>query len=73
MEKKLQKIYPTFSNSLIAQDLWQAHYQNIVNNLSNEIKKNNCKYKRNDKKYEYCGITFEICDCFLESEILKMI
>ena len=27
MEKKLQKIYLTFYNLLIAQDLWQAHYQ----------------------------------------------
>ena len=69
MEKKLQKIYPTLSNSLIAQDLWQAHYQSLVN----EIHKIKCKYKRSDKKYEYFGITFEICDCFLESEILKMI
>ena len=73
MEKKLQKIYPTFSNSLIEQDLWQAHYQNLVNNLSNEIHKIKCKYKRNDKKHEYCGIIFEICDCFLESESLMMI
>ena len=27
MEKKLQKIYPAYYNLLIAQDLWQAHYQ----------------------------------------------
>ena len=27
MEKKLQKIYLTYYNLLIAQDLWQAHYQ----------------------------------------------
>ena len=27
MEKKLQKIYPTYYNLLIAQDLWQASYQ----------------------------------------------
>ena len=27
MEKKLQKIYPTNYNLLIAQDLWEAHYQ----------------------------------------------
>ena len=27
MEKKLQKIYLTYSNLLIVQDLWQAHYQ----------------------------------------------
>ena len=27
MEKKLQKIYLTYYNLLIVQDLWQAHYQ----------------------------------------------
>ena len=27
MEKKLQKIYVTYYNLLIVQDLWQAHYQ----------------------------------------------
>ena len=27
MEKKLQKIYLTYCNLLIAQDLWQAYYQ----------------------------------------------
>ena len=27
MEKNIQKIYLTYYNLLIAQDLWQAHYQ----------------------------------------------
>ena len=27
MEKKLQKVFVTFYNLLIAQDLWQTHYQ----------------------------------------------
>ena len=27
MEKKFQKIYLTYYNLMIAQDLWQAHYQ----------------------------------------------
>ena len=27
MEKKLQKVYPTYYNLLIVQDLWQGHYQ----------------------------------------------
>ena len=29
MEKKLQTKYYTFYNLLMAQDLWQAHYQNL--------------------------------------------
>ena len=27
MEKKLQKVYLTYYNFLIAQELWQAHYK----------------------------------------------
>ena len=42
MEKKLQKIYLTFYNLLIAQDLWQAHYH--VNNISEGIHIIKCKY-----------------------------
>ena len=30
MEKKLQKAYLTFYSLLIAQDLWQAHYQILL-------------------------------------------
>ena len=30
MEKKLQKIYLTYYNLVIAQDLWQAHYQILL-------------------------------------------
>ena len=30
MEKKLQKPYLTDYNLLIAQDLWQAHYQTLL-------------------------------------------
>ena len=30
MEKKLQKIYLTFYSLLIAQYLWQAHYQILL-------------------------------------------
>ena len=30
MEKKLQKIYLTYYNYYIAQDLWQAHYQILL-------------------------------------------
>ena len=29
MEKKLQNKYYTFYDLLMAQDLWQAHYQNL--------------------------------------------
>ena len=32
IEKKLQKIYLTFYNLLIAQGLWQTHYQILSTN-----------------------------------------
>ena len=37
MEKKLQKINATYYNLLIAQDLWQAHYQILLTTFLNEF------------------------------------
>ena len=39
---------------------------NIANNLSEGIHKIKCIYGHHDKKCETCGITYEICDCFLQ-------
>ena len=39
---------------------------NLVNNLSERILKIKCKYGHDDKKCETCGITYKVCDCFLE-------
>ena len=64
MEKKLQKIYLTYYNLLIAQDLWQVHY--LVNNLSEGIHRIKCKFGHKDKKCETCGIKCKYCDWFLE-------
>ena len=44
----------------MAQDLWQAHYQIIVNNLSEGIHKIKCIYGHDDKKCEPCGITYKV-------------
>ena len=55
MEKKLQKIYLTDYNLLIAQDLLQA-LSNLVNNLSERIHKIKCKYGNDDRKCETCGV-----------------
>ena len=49
MEKKFQKIYLTYYNLLIAQDLLQAHYQIL------SIKK--CKTCQS--KYKYCDCFLE--------------
>ena len=39
---------------------------NLVNNLSEEIHEIKSKWVHDGKKFETCGITYEICDCFLE-------
>ena len=39
---------------------------NLVNNLSERIHKIKCKYEHDDKKCESWGITYEVCDWFLE-------
>ena len=44
---------------------------NLVNNLSERIHRIKCKYGHNDKKCETCGITYEVCNCFLEYANLK--
>ena len=50
MEKKLQKLYPSYYSLLITQDLWQTHY----------------KHRHDRKKLETCRIKYKHCDCFLE-------
>ena len=53
IEKKLiAKIYLVYYNLSIAQDLGQAHYHIIVNNLYEGIHKTQCKYRHDDKKCE---------------------
>ena len=44
---------------------------NLVNNLSGGIHKIKCKGRYNDKKCETCGITYEVCHCFLEYSNFK--
>ena len=39
---------------------------NFVNNLSEGIHKIKCKYGHNNQKCKTCGITHEVCNCFLE-------
>ena len=39
---------------------------NPVNNFSEGIHKNKCKYGQDDKKCEIYGITYDVCVCFLE-------
>ena len=65
MEMKLQKIYLTYYNLLIAWYLWQVHYQ-ILSNLSEGIHRIKCKLRHDDKNLEACQIKCKYCDSFLE-------
>ena len=66
IKEEITKKIVIYYSFLIAQDLWQAHYPNIVNNLSEGIHRINCKLGLDDKKCETCGIKYKYCNCFLE-------
>ena len=65
MGKKLRKLYLTYYNLLIAQDLWQAHYQ-ILSIIFMKEFISNANMDAIIKKCETCGIKYKYCDCFLE-------
>ena len=50
----------------------ESSLSNLVNNLSKGTHKIECKHRNEDKKCETCGIKHKCCDCFLESQTLKM-
>ena len=66
MEKKSKKIYLIYYNLLIAQDLWQAHYQILSIIILKEFVELNINMNMKIKKSESCGINYEYYDCFLE-------
>ena len=46
---------------------------NLINNLSEGIHRIKCKFGHDDKKCKTYGIKYKYCDCFVNSEILKMV
>ena len=62
MEKKLQKIYPTDYNFLIAQYIWQAHYQTLSKIFLKEFIKLNLNIGHDDKKCETCVTKYKDFD-----------
>ena len=44
---------------------------NLVNNLSEGIHRNKCKFEHDDKKCETCKIKYKYCVCFLECTNFK--
>ena len=72
MEKKLQGIYLTYYNLLIAQYLWQAHYQIFSIIFLKEFIKLNVNTNTMIKKCETYEIKCKYCDCLLEYTNFKV-
>ena len=72
MEKKLQKPYLTNYNLLIAQELWQDHYQILIITLPKEFIKLNANINMITKKCKTCGIKYKDCECYLEYTDIKV-
>ena len=66
MEKKLQKIYLTYYNLLIAQDLWQAHYQILLIIFLKEFVKLNVNTDTRMKNLKLSELNMNISFCFLK-------
>ena len=62
-EEITQNIYLTYYSLLIAQNLWQVHYQFLsITFLKEFIELNKC---------ETCGIKYKYCECLLEQTNFK--
>ena len=72
MEIKLQKIYLTYYNLLIVQDLWQAHYQILSIIFLKEFIELNAN-KDTIKNVKLVGLNISSAAVFLNTQILKMI
>ena len=72
MERKLQKIYLTYYNLLIAQDLWQAHYQILSIIFLKEFIELNVKLDMMIKNVKHLELNTGIATVFLNTKILRM-
>ena len=73
MEIKLQKIYLTYYNLLIVQDLWQAHYQILSIIFLKEFVKLNVNTDKMTKNVKLAELNIKIVSAFLNRQTLKMI
>ena len=73
MEKKLQKIYLTYYNLLIAQDLCQVHYQILSTIFLKEFIELNVNLDTMIKNVKYVELNISIVTVFLNTQTLKMI
>ena len=73
MEKKLQEIYPTYYNLLIAQDLWQFHCQILPIIFLKELVELNVNSDRIIKDVKHVELNLSIATVFWNTQTLKMI
>ena len=73
MEKKLQKLYSTYYNLLIAQDLWQARYQILSIIFLKIFVKLNVYRDTMIKNAKLMELHKEYATIFLNTKTLKMI
>ena len=72
-EKKLQRIYPTDHNLLIAQDLCQAHYHILFIILLKEFIELNVKTGIIIKNVKRAELNVKIASALLNTQTLKII
>ena len=73
MDKKLQKIYLTYYNLLIVQNLWQAHYQILSIIFLKEFIELNVNTDMMIKYVKLVEFNISIVTEFLKTQTLKMI
>ena len=73
MEKKLQKIYRKYYNLLIAQDLWQTHYQILSIIFLKKFIELNVNTDMMIKNVKLVEINISIVTVSLNTQILRMI
>ena len=73
MDNKLQKTYLTYYNLLIAQDLWQAHYQILSIIFLKEFIELNVNTDMMIKYVKLVEFNISIVTEFLKTQTLKMI
>ena len=72
IEKKLQKPYPTDNNLLIAQDLWQAHYQVFLIISPKEFIKLDVNINLMIKNVKLGELNAKMVTTFLNKQTLKI-
>ena len=73
IEKKLQKIYLTYYNILVARDFWQVHYQILSINFLKELIKLDVNLDTMRKNVELVELIISIVTVFSSKQTLKMI